>query len=474
MLILSKKMDKKVLLIYCGEKSRMPHFPLSVMALASYIRKFGYEPEICDLRLNQEVDFFPKPLCVCFSAMSGPDLKSGIETAKWVKGKYPDIPIIWGGHHASALPEQTLKEDYVDAVIIGEGEKAILNCLQDIEKGKLKEVYNQELIDMNELDMPAYDLIDIEKYLDYKNEWSYEVARGCPFRCRFCYVHYFHGRKWRAKSVEKIVKEISYLVDRYKIKKLKFIGDNFFVDKKMALEVCMQIAPFNLKWSSSMRIDQVYNFSDEEMKIIKESGCTMILAGIESGSEEILEYMQKDITIKQAIEAVKKCMRFGIIPFTAFMIGVPGENRQQIMKTLDMYDQVEKLGALISSVFVYGPYPGTPMYKDSIKMGYTPPSKLEDWADLQPRRYRLPWHGKMGQELETITRISRFKFFIRHMNSIKKEDMKKKTGIPMWMIKSGILPFRVLGYLRWKYRFFKYDHDFRLFFNILKHYTEVY
>lgn len=462
-------MNKKVYLIYSGEESRKPRIPLSLLALASWLKKYGYEPEIYDLRLKEEVDFLPKPLCVCFSAMTGPDLKPGIEMAKWVKNKYPEIPIIFGGHHVSATKK---REEFMDSIIIGEGELALLKCIKDIEKGELKQTYNQKIIDLNLLDVPSYDLINFDDY--FMEEFEYECSRGCPCACTFCYVEYFHYRRWRTKKAEKIINEIKLLHKKYNFKKIKFMGDNFFVNKKIVLEVCEGIKDLNLKWSSTCRADYFENFNDKEMLLLKDSGCWMLQIGLESGSQEMLDYLQKGITVQQSIYAVKRCVEYGILPLTSFVIGIPNETWQQLNQTLNLYDKVWKLGSEVNGVFILHPYIGTRYYEDTVKLGFKAPQSIDDWADLQLRRIKLPWHGGRSSDLETITKISRFKFFIKHLSSFSKESIKQKTGVPMSLIKLGILPFRAFAFLRWKFRFFKAGYDFKLFFYVLGKFTEIY
>ncbi len=467
---------KKILLAYAGEESKRPRFPLSCLALASYLRKEGYDAEIRDLRLNssfKDIDV-EQYSCLCVSSMTGPDLKSAKAISQFFKSNDPAIPVIWGGHHASAAPEQTIRERYIDTIIVGEGEKALITALKDLQEGKLKEIYHQDQIDMEELDIPAYDLIEVEKYLDNKDGWSYEPSRGCPHRCRFCYVYYFHDRKWRSKSADKVVEEIKYLVKHYNMKKLKIIGDNFFVNKNFALEICRRITPLKLSWSSTIRIDYICRYTDEELKIIKDSGCWMLQMGAESGSQEILEYIQKDITAEQSKIAIKKCADQGILPLVSLIIGLPGEKKEQVLETLNLYDELTELGGEMNGVFIYRPYPGTPLYADAINFGYKSPRNVDEWSSVKLRRTRLPWHGKMGAELETITGISRFNFFVSHLKNFSDENVKNKLGFSRTAVNLAIAPFKLSSKLRWKHRYFKMGIEWKLFFKVLSWFTDLY
>lgn len=463
----------KVLLVYSGEPSKLPRLPLSLLALAAYVRKIGHEPTILDTRIERWItnDYtypFEKFDVICIGSMTGPDLIPGIQISKYIK----DRPVIWGGHHASAMPEQLLNEEYVDAVIVGEGERALSIALEDASVGRVEGVYNQEIEDMDKLPFPAYDLVDVNRYLDGKDEFSYEPSRGCPARCKFCYVNYFHKRKWRSKSVEKIQEEISIIREKYKPDKIKFVGDNFFVDKKNILELCKTFEGF--KWSGSIRIDYLSKYTDEEMQLLKDSGCWLLALGAESGSQNTLDYIWKDIKPEQTLEVARKCVKFGIMPVFSMMVGLPHEEWEDVKQTLDLYDKLEKIGNVeINGIFVFRPFPGTVLYDECKKLGYKEPIDTEAWTDVKLLTGRMPWH-KRGHELETISKISRFKYFKKHIKYFSKESIKKKLGIPYQLVILGILPFTISAHIRWKFRFFKLGYEWNLFFLILSFFSEVF
>lgn len=464
----------KVLLIYCGTKSKLPRIPYGLLELASFIRDKGYKPEILDARIQDYLSFNPSNyLCIGLSCMTGAGLKIAMEISQYSKSKNKSIPVIWGGNHVSAEP-QSITEPFIDAIVVGEGEKAFIKILKEIQSNKFKGgIYEQELIDMNELGLPAYDLINLNRYLD-RNDLSYSPTRGCPHKCIFCYVENFHKRKWRSKSVKKTVEEIHEIVNKYNPGKLKFdIGDNFFANKQYALDVCKGITDLNIKWASTCRVDYLAAFTEEEMKIIKDSGCWALQLGCESGNQEILNYIQKGITPEQSKIAVKKCVAHGILATVNFVIGFPNETKRQRMDTLDLYDTLANLGGSMIGIFVLYPFAGTKFYRDAIKLGYKPPANINEWVNIELKREKLPWHGKIAGELQTISTISRFKYFITQIKYMPKRDIENKIGLPMWAVSFGIIPFKISAALRWKYRFFKGGYEWLLFKIILKHFVDV-
>ena len=250
-------MNKKILLVYAGKKANIPRFPISVMVLASYLRKFNYICDILDTRVQDYSNFdYSKYFCVGISSMSGEPIKVGLEVAKLVREQNSEIPIVWGGVHISLFSEQSLKSKFVDAIVKGEGEFAFAKLLKSIEKGEnIKKIWEEaKFIDLTSLDLPAYDLIDLKKY--YPDMFDYESSRGCPHRCGFCYALNFHKMIWRSKSSRKVVEDISEIIHKYKVNRIIFIEDNFDIVKYLAQNSKLKTQ------NSTLRIFWIYNILD--------------------------------------------------------------------------------------------------------------------------------------------------------------------------------------------------------------------
>ncbi len=468
-----------VLLVYPGEPEAKPRLPMSVLTLASYCTQQGYDCKVVDERLTDLTDEdINDAQVIGISSMSGTQLGSAISTARRIRQLRPDTPIVWGGAHASAYPEQTARSPLVDFVVKGEGEQVfvelcsrILNDQDMVDVCALTYVKDGEMvnnptalefIDVETLPPTRYDLVDLEQYADFEDGFSYESSRGCPFRCTFCYVEYFHDRKWRSKSTEKVIAELRAIKKNTGVKKLYLIDDYFFSNRKRSLEICeaMIDADIDMKWTATARSDFLARCTDEQMQIIKDSGCTTLSIGAESGSDKVLKDLKKDITVEQTRIAVQKCVAIGIKPTLSFIIGLPTEREEDLEATLTLCDDLMSYGedVEINGLFVYVPYSGTPLEETAADYGYVARKKLEDWADWSFGDHsNNPWLGpKQRKRLEAIASIARFKFMRRRFDSYSESYRRAKMRSPL--IRLGyfvfVRVFAAMANLRWKRRLF--------------------
>jgi len=242
---------KPVLLIFPGHIENKPPMPFSIVVLASYLRKKGIHVDLLDTRIDsfKNIDF-NKYLLIGVSSKTGEQLSSAVEICSFIR-ETSKTPIVFGGPHASFFPEQTCNSDLVDFVIVGEGEETLFQLIKEMDNNKNFKNINglifkknnqiisnpaREFLNMENLDLPAYDLIDLTKYQDKFQSFTIETSRGCPYRCSFCYVHDFHKHKWRSKKVEQSINEIKEIISKYAVRKFLISDDNFFVSKKKVLD----------------------------------------------------------------------------------------------------------------------------------------------------------------------------------------------------------------------------------------------
>lgn len=388
-------------------------FPLGVIYLGTSLAKNGYEVKIIDMEttpdwsseLKKNVD--SSTICAGVSVMTGYQIKGALDFAMALK-ELKDIPVVWGGLHPSLLPEQTMENGLVDIVLTGEGEKRFVRLVENIkhnnnpsdikgilyrEKGKVMFTgCEADFLNMDSLPCPNYSLVKFDYYslqkrrfMDYKNKVvDLNTGRGCPFRCAFCYNLKFNQRKWRSLSAGRLLDIVGELKYKYGVDAINFVADNFFVDTNRVYEICQGLIErkFDIKWHSDIRIDAFLRFNDELVKLIKESGCTTLTFGVESGSDRVLEIIQKDITVDDVLKAHKKAVDFDFKMNYHFMIGFPGEDKKDIIETLKLIRVLKKdKNAVIYGPSTYVPYPGTPLYDRSVAMGFISPQRLEDWVD---------------------------------------------------------------------------------------------
>lgn len=257
--------------------------------------------------------------------------------SRMIKSKY-NVPIVLGGPHPTCLPELSLNESGADFVIQGEGEISMLELIDNLSRRNI--IYKgKQIVNLNELPFPARHLLNKEDY--YKEAFGYIItSRGCPFSCIFCASHKIWGRKVRFRSIGKIVDEVVDVQDRYELDTFRFTDDLFPTSynrmKRFADE--LESRGRKIEFRCGSRVDTI---SSDILKELKRAGCYEISFGIESGSQRILNLIDKRITLKKIKETVKmtKEMDIGVIAF--FMIGHPTETIEDIRKTISLIEELD-------------------------------------------------------------------------------------------------------------------------------------
>ncbi len=364
--------------------------PLGIGYLAAYIREAGhdvilidgFEENLSKQDLINRIKRF-SPDVVGISTLTA-NLYRGYEMAKVIKEIDDKIKIVMGGPHVSFTPEESLREcPYVDVIVRGEGEITLSELLKELEKKKpdLKSVQGitwrtqdgkivsnppRTLIeDLDKLPFPAYDLLPMNRYRANKKviTGSMITSRGCPFGCIFCSSSKLMGKRWRGRSPENVVEEMELLIKKYGVNEIEFLDDTFTFNKERAIKIANLIRKRGLEiaWGCSSRVD---TFDDEIAKELKKGGCYRIYMGIESGSQKILKILNKGITLEKAKKAVSIAKAHGLEVIGSFIIGVPGETKEDIISTIRF---AKKLGIDYAQFTLLTPYPGTFIYQYALK-----------------------------------------------------------------------------------------------------------
>jgi anaerobic magnesium-protoporphyrin IX monomethyl ester cyclase len=278
--------------------------------------------------------------------------------------------VLLGGVGVSDAAEIALDYTDADAVCTQEAELILPDILRAVEEGRPFDncfgiVYRAgETIvrrpggpvpeDLDELPYPAYHLFDIAGIAPKSyNGWGAKksihlmTSRGCPFRCTFCINSLLNDREYRAenfgknyvsskkpqrfRSPESITREIDFVRSRYGITDFHFTDEEFITHKDHLFRMCAALKKANITWSTSGRADWA---SEEKLTAMKEAGCRYVLFGIESGSQKILDLMEKKAKVARAAEGVVNCYKVGMRLWPNMMIGYPGETRETIMETV--------------------------------------------------------------------------------------------------------------------------------------------
>jgi len=372
----------------------LPH--LGLLMLGAVLREAGHRVRIVDASalgrdyqyVLEEIKRF-RPDVIALTAVT-PSIIKTVSLAEKIKGAWPSLPIVIGGPHFTAVPEQTLLDYPVfDFGGIGEGENTLKELVEALSGDRSAlEVpgvvfrKNGEVIlgaqrpvieDLDSLPFPAWDLLDgfpglyHPALFKYKKLPSTHVvsARGCPNKCIFCDTSVF-SRRIRFHSAEYVLDMIGYLVNRFGVREIVFEDDQFLIRKERVAKICEGFlrAKWSISWCCSGRVNSVNDL--ELLKLMKRSGCWQISYGIESGNQEILNFAKKGITITQIEKAVRLTHKAGILSKGYFILGLPPETQESILNTIDF---AKHLPLNDMSAFILTPFPGSQMYDIAEKYG---------------------------------------------------------------------------------------------------------
>lgn len=327
--------------------------------------------------------------------MTGQQINSAIRISK----KYHDqVPIVWGGVHPTICPQSVLCEKYVDYIIRGDGEKAFYDLLKALEVRKERalskdifwENYNIHYFDNLNDSIINFDKEFIsQKYFIKRDGLSkafpLETSRGCPHKCAFCHNSIL-GHSYRVVATKLVIENIEQLYRKYNIDGVIFQEDNFFLDIKRVSEILNWIRDYNIGWKANSRLSYFKKlvYDKQMMKLIVDSNCHVLQFGIESGSERILELINKGITVEDIVK-INKCLAgYNIAVRYNFIIGFPTESKEEIEKTLKLIEILanDNPNMEVPFVNIYTPYPGTSLYELACREGFCPPDNLEGWAKI--------------------------------------------------------------------------------------------
>ncbi|MFH1607959.1 MAG: radical SAM protein [archaeon] len=383
-----------------------------------------------------------KPDIIGLTSMTTPMLHDVMHLGKLTQSVLEGAIIVVGGIHASVDPDSVLKEPYIDYIIRGEGEEAFLEFCDTFDKnpkklGKLKNVNKNPLrpfIDVAKLKLPNYDLLELKKY----GHIYVVLSRGCSGNCTFC----CSTRSWgvngkpcvRSYTSEQMIEFFRKLIEKYKIKTFSIADDNFLSNREQTIEVCKYLKNKGVHFFCFARADDLDN---EVLKVLKDAGCHTIQIGIESGSQRVLNFLNKRTTIQQNIDAVKKCMRHGITCDASFMVGLPTETVEEINMTLNF---VKKYKPDLPNAKIYLPLPGAPLFDYCVSRSLiTKPETLEEWVKWTGNTLKIEVKHKVSEIpdehiIRTIQKIISTGF---HRNKIKRLRYWLNVGDYRHILKSA-------------------------------------
>jgi anaerobic magnesium-protoporphyrin IX monomethyl ester cyclase len=416
--------------------------PLGLGYLAAALRESGFsEVKILDC-VKEGLDYQAftkavrkfKPGVVGFQIFSQ-DLPSLEKSLSLVKKINPRVITLAGGPHPSVLPKETLDAfEKLDFLFCGEAEIGLPIFLKALKTrkgfskipglgwrdraGRIRVNPQTCPIDLEKLGLPAWDLIDPREYPDAPQGVVFRASpvapimatRGCPFSCTFCAGWTISGKKIRRRSVDHVLKEIELLHRQYGVREVHFLDDNFTLDRDYLKNFCQRLikSGLGISWCcpNGVRLDTL---NKRVVKLMKRAGCYYVSVGIESGTERILKLMKKGTTpnkIKKEVKMVNQAK----MPINGFFIlGYPGETREEILKTIQF---AKDLGLTRAAFYNFLPLPRTEAYQQLIKSGEIKPEEI-DWAHIFQADVPYSPGGVSRKQLKNLQRKAHLEFYLR-------------------------------------------------------------
>lgn len=456
-------MNRKKILLY-NPKAVFYDMPLALMALASNLDSEKYETIIIDGRIDDNpletiTKHLPETICFGVTALTGKPIVDALEKTKFVKSKASEIPIIWGGWHTSLFPKKTLEDEKcIDISVQGQGEITFQEIVSAIDlkqpfdsikgicfrkEGEIIQNPPRALEDMNKLNRINYDFINVEDYFQKKGQrqFDYISSTGCHFRCAFCADPFVFGRNYSAVEPERMGEEFSYYYEKYKFTEINFQDETLFTYPKRIRKLALELIGRNIKvtWAGTMRADQAHRMDDEDFALVKKSGLRRVLIGVESGSQEMMDWLKKDIKLEYVFEAAEKCKKHNVGVIFPFIVGFPKETQKSLDATVAV---VKKLNAMSTKfetpIFYFKPYPGSRITDDVVKEGYQLPQSLEEWSQFDYIGSAGPW---VSDEMYRF--FENFKFYLKAGFGRKRPLFFLPQKIARWRVNNNLYDFPI-------------------------------
>jgi anaerobic magnesium-protoporphyrin IX monomethyl ester cyclase len=308
------------------------------------------------------------------------------ELARSIRKEFPGIKIYLGGY-ATIIPEAAMKDiPEIDVLFIGESEKTLVEVLSAKAGSDLKGIkgiafrtgkkisINKEtnlVEDLDSLPFPAFDLLPLPEYEKSfsRNEFPIMTSRSCPFSCGFCSSRLYSKRGLRKRSTANLLAEMKILRDNYNVDLLYIRDDNFIVNKEHAKNFLKGLIKEKLivPWIDTSGF-HVNSIDEELLDLCKATQCTQVIFAVESGSPRVLkEIMNKNVDLEHAKKMAAYCRKIGLSVQCYFVIGNPGETKEEIIKTIDFASQMQVDHCTFS---IATPFPGTKYFEIAVQKGY--------------------------------------------------------------------------------------------------------
>ena len=408
--------------------------PLALLAIGSELDPEKYDVIIIDGRLDPEAErsvlaSLDGALCLGVTVLTGAPIADALRVSRAAKAARPDVPVVWGGWHPSMFGRQCLDETCVDVTVQAQGEATFAEIVERFVAGDSLEGCKgcmfrrkdgavhvnppRDLLPLDRFRPHDYSLIPVEHYYELKGkrQLDYISSQGCNFRCAFCSDPFVYGRKWVGLEPGSIVAKLLELWSTYRFDDVNFQDETFFTkaDRIEAMARGIVESGVRFTWAATMRADQGVRLPEEVWKLCKQSGLRRLLVGVESGDDEMLKRIKKDIKIDKVLQVAERMRALGLAGIFPFIVGFPDESDASVDATLACARKLREMSSAFETpIFYFKPYPGSAIVTEAVANGFVLPRTLADWSQFDyvaglpgpwvtPEKYRL---------------IERFKFFL--------------------------------------------------------------
>ncbi|MFQ5861550.1 MAG: B12-binding domain-containing radical SAM protein [Candidatus Brocadiales bacterium] len=462
--------------------------PIGIGILAGFLRGKGISAKILDQELTDIstetlrscLAQCKKPWIVGISVMTA-NVASGYHIAKLVKSVSKEAVVVFGGIHATVMPDEILLSGCVDFVVQGEAEYTLLELIRQIKGGRIQRdtlenisyvedgqiIYTKpstKTVDVNEVPMFPYDMFDPSKY----NLGFILTSRGCPFDCIFCSQKAITKRVYRYVSSERVVEELDYIINEMHQPNITFFDDYFTGNKKRVFELCNMIQERGLHKKASFGVQTRGDSIDKELMIaMKAANFDSLMFGVETASEDLMKLINKNETVQENIDAIRLAKEIGFTVEATFIYGFPTETFKDRLAALSLAVSIGIDRARFNNAT---PYPGTQMYKMvRDKINFAP-----QWVNFSSagavtagirKKYPLPYipEGCTENELEGSVLLANLLFYLNLVNlkklfnpgqrgsgkwfEVSKNDLLSPSALFGLLILGGTVLLRTLYYL---------------------------
>ena len=438
-------------------ESDVAYLPLNLAGIASYIRVYGgfNDIRIIGKDIVKSIRDY-KPDVIGMSVVSH-QYHLGNSIAGEIK-KITDKPLIIGGPHITALPEQIESSNF-DIGVVGEGEETFLELLKYYEKnkkmasenlkkmnglvfkdkfGKAAITKKRELIkDLDKIPSPDLELLKIKEGYGVPGHVGTDfigvrgvimTSRGCPYNCLYCGSNTVWGRNVRWQSAERVIKDIKTWVNNYGSNHFMAYDDIMIANTERFRKIVYLLEREGLTKKIKFDLFARANLINEEMcKLLKRINACYIFFGLESGSEKILNYLKRGtVTVEQGKKAMKMCKEHGFIVNGYFMIGSPGETNEDLEETRKF---IESLEIDFATIFITTPLPGTELWDYALKENFI----KKDFYEFPSRDSMVKFQDDLLLSKE-ITK-EEFKEWYELLKKKGNKDIKPKLKFNLPMLK---------------------------------------